>query len=804
MAQDNQIKVELTAVDKNLAAVFAKAEASMRMFAATGNQLDSIFGGIGKGVALLTAALAGGSMFGSAVAKTKEVAGEVKTLKEAFGITAEEASVLRVALDDTFISSDVVIGASARLTKQIVSNGEAFKRLGIDINDSSGKARPIIDVLIEANDKIKEFDKGFSQNAAATELYGKGWESLRDILKLNSGAMEDAKSRAAELNLVFGEDGLKDIKAYKSAMKDLEDVVESIKVQVGRDLIPELTKVGAEFSKAASGGIHDFILGLHAVEAEFIRLGMLADKFGGTLTTIVALAGTLGRIDLDPASAALTSGTDTAMTEWAKQQNTMFEQRYNEGEKRLQTMANLEVGLDADGNRIVAKTTGGAGDGGKQYTPKAKETNMGAAQDKEFAYLKAVAEKELALKKATFDQATTSNELWYAWNLESLASYLQNEFDLNKKYSDAEIATKQKEYDDAKRKAGELKPVVGKKGESRPDKDAANQYEALVKVENAEKALIEVQSRGIMLDLTGKQKILESTIKHQEELKKTAISVAELNGEWDKSYQLQLELLDLEIKEAENTKNGKEKIDLLVRQREELEKMRDPLTALSKGFADVAKEWSSHAKNMVDVGATAAKALQTGFSDFFFDAMQGKLKTLGDYLSSFINSMQRALADMWSKELVSGLKGADGSMLSGIGSFVSGLFHSGGLIGTDAASSSRAVSPLAFAGAQRYHGGLLPDEFPAILQKGEGVFTRGQMAALGGGSGSSSTVINIIEAPGRGGQQQQRQGSNGVSVIDVFVEQIKAAVATDITRGSGAVPNALQTTYGLNRTAGAY
>ena len=64
-------------------------------------------------------------------------------------------------------------------------------------------------------------------------------------------------------------------------------------------------------------------------------------------------------------------------------------------------------------------------------------------------------------------------------------------------------------------------------------------------------------------------------------------------------------------------------------------------------------------------------------------------------------------------------------------------------------------------------------------------------------------IVNVIESPGNGGQTRQRD-DGGKRIIDVMVEQIKASVAGDISRGNGAVPSAIERTYGLNRTAGAY
>ncbi len=76
--------------------------------------------------------------------------------------------------------------------------------------------------------------------------------------------------------------------------------------------------------------------------------------------------------------------------------------------------------------------------------------------------------------------------------------------------------------------------------------------------------------------------------------------------------------------------------------------------------------------------------------------------------------------------------------------------HSGGVLGTD---SLRQTNP--FAGIPKFHtGGLASNETPAILQKGEGVFTRGQMAALApvnNNSSSAPVTINVSVNQSQGG-----------------------------------------------------
>jgi hypothetical protein len=98
--------------------------------------------------------------------------------------------------------------------------------------------------------------------------------------------------------------------------------------------------------------------------------------------------------------------------------------------------------------------------------------------------------------------------------------------------------------------------------------------------------------------------------------------------------------------------------------------------------------------------------------------------------------------------------GGIGGIFSGIGSFLAGLFHEGGEVGASAVPMRR-VPALAFTGAPRLHDGWFrPDEYPAILQRGEVVVPkRDAQRALGGAGphrtpfdGSPPTVIMNVTA----------------------------------------------------------
>ena len=214
---------------------------------------------------------------------------------------------------------------------------------------------------------------------------------------------------------------------------------------------------------------------------------------------------------------------------------------------------------------------------------------------------------------------------------------------------------------------------------------------------------------------------------------------------------------------------------------EELKKQLDKIGTDYNGMAEKSKEATD---SLSAYSEQAAKNMETSFADFLFNPWN---KGLQGMVNGFVISMEHMVANAASAKIMeslfgnaaSGAGGAAGassgligglfgSLFSGIGGsgasvangnsagFVdsmANLFapvkHSGGLIG--GGGITREIPQHMFIGAQRYHSGgivgLQTGEVPAILQTGEQVLSRAQVAA-GAGSGNNTTVnINGTQAP---------------------------------------------------------
>jgi hypothetical protein len=191
-----------------------------------------------------------------------------------------------------------------------------------------------------------------------------------------------------------------------------------------------------------------------------------------------------------------------------------------------------------------------------------------------------------------------------------------------------------------------------------------------------------------------------------------------------------------------------------------------------------------------------ARDLGMSFSSAFEDAIVGG-KKFSEVLAGIGQDILRiVMRKNITEPLAASISGLDfGKLFSGFFANANGGVYAGA--GISAYSGQMVNRPTLFPFARGM--GLMGEAGPeAILP-----LRRGADGKLGVAGGSGGVVVNVIEQPGSGGQQRQRN-EGGVQILDIFVERVKSAIATDIADGRGGVPAALQSAYGLNRGAGAY
>lgn len=182
--------------------------------------------------------------------------------------------------------------------------------------------------------------------------------------------------------------------------------------------------------------------------------------------------------------------------------------------------------------------------------------------------------------------------------------------------------------------------------------------------------------------------------------------------------------------------------------RADVEEFIDNMKKSKSAIENVQGAMAESQRKSVEAGNGIADAFEEGF-DRAIDAMADFIVTGKFSFGNFLQDMAKMLAKSGLRTLFA--QGLFPLLQSGFGndsivgkiftSFGASVNHTGGRVGSPTARMVN-VNPGLFANAPRFHKGLRPDEFPAILQKGETVIPRNQ-TGFRQGAGTNNVSVNI-------------------------------------------------------------
>lgn len=609
----------------------------------------------------------------------KGVVGMGRNVGAAFAGLISAAAVTR-ALTAIVRETSAAEQSTARLAAVLKATGGTAGRTGTELES-----------LAQTMEAATLFDDADIRNAMAT---------LATFRSVSGAAFERTIALAGDLSSVFGGDLSS---AATQLGKALEDPVEGLSA---------LKRVGVSFSAAQKDTIKQLVETNRLAEAQAVILDTLATQVGGTAA---ALAGE-GSI-----SAALNKARD----EW----------------QAFQESLGQSPGLVAATSGLAALL---------QHVNAVRE----AAANKQGDLALFDAEAEAAQLEAIVRTKLKSDDRWKRTSTaDSRMADLQGRsiFDDN-----SDLAGDAKRYVEALWKVSAINDKLLQQArerraeETKASEDAARKAKALAEETAAENAHAAAVERATKLATEQKQ-ARESVLSALEQEHLALVLTAE----------------DLQLTALIAANATKAELDFAratqqsIKQLKDLQSATEQYNASAEAFAAVqaagakarSEEFGRQAeetRRLMQEGAAtyevawvrAIENVQDAISSAMRDLFTGQIESARDFAQRLLAMMADVFAQIAAAQAAAGIVSAVGSAaFSAGGGGLTGFYHGGGVVGTDAPSSRRHVPDATFVGAPRLHGGYLAgDEFPAILQRGETVLTPAQMKAMGGGGGSRTTV----------------------------------------------------------------
>lgn len=315
------------AISLQLSNMASQARAAFSTISGHVGQLGNVLGRVGAIFDRFKMAFEVAKFLKERADDTAKMTGEATKLGKALGISATEAGVLNLALARADSNADDFIEASRALTEQVTGNEEAMKGLGMQTRDANNDFLNGKDMMLEAFRVLNQYREGTDRTAAAQAMFGDKADKVLELLDLNNQSLATAKERQRELGLIIGVENVAAAEEYKSAMKDVDEMMKGLVKAIGDAVMPVFTTLAQWFSvigpaavtvtKGAIGGLVSIFWGLK--NAGQIVFEVLGAAFDVLKIRMVGLGEALGKVatgDLSGAVSALAGIEDKVTARW--------------------------------------------------------------------------------------------------------------------------------------------------------------------------------------------------------------------------------------------------------------------------------------------------------------------------------------------------------------------------------------------------------------------------------------------------------------------------------------------------------
>ena len=251
MAKPNPVQVDLTLLDKltaPLKAAAAQVSASTKQMNTAFTGVSNAFAKVNQAMLVITAVLAGGAAFKSAIDEAVNYRLEVDRLSKVLGVTLLQATGFKEALEDLGVSTDVLSNASKVLTVKIGNSGLSIQDYTNKLTGNKEAINNNGDAILAIISKAQEFGDSQKQNTFLAQALGKSYQAALPLLRMTREELARV-TEAAKGNEEVTKKQVDQIYAFKKAQEAGNDTLRDFKLALGDQLIPIIS----DFSNGLAG-----------------------------------------------------------------------------------------------------------------------------------------------------------------------------------------------------------------------------------------------------------------------------------------------------------------------------------------------------------------------------------------------------------------------------------------------------------------------------------------------------------------------------------------------------------------------
>lgn len=206
-----------------------------------------------------------GTVAAAAVAmanQTAMAANEIGKMSAGAGVSAQDMARLTYAFNVNGVASQELQqglkGLAVKMAEAANGNVDAqsaFKQLGVEIKDTSGRMRPINDVLLDVAERFKQMPDGAQKSALAVKLMEEAGLRLIPVFNQGADAIRKLGEEAESFGLVFTPEQMAAAKEFEQNLERLKAAGGVLAREVGNEIVPALARLSTILLENKSAGL---------------------------------------------------------------------------------------------------------------------------------------------------------------------------------------------------------------------------------------------------------------------------------------------------------------------------------------------------------------------------------------------------------------------------------------------------------------------------------------------------------------------------------------------------------------------
>ena len=244
--------------------------------------------------------------------KAITTADDLNTMAAQTGLSTDEIQKFQYASDRIDVSLDTMVGALAKMKKNMTGQSDLWKALGVATTEwTGGPARNAVDVFYDAIEALSQIENETLRDQVAMQLFGKSADQLAGIIDDGGRALREYGQEAEQLGLILSDEMLASLNEtndqFDRAKAQLQAGLLQLGATIAQVLAPIIEKIAAAVQKIVSffqsltpqqAKIIMIIVGIVAALAPLL---LILSKVAGAISTllmsvpmIVSAIGTIG------------------------------------------------------------------------------------------------------------------------------------------------------------------------------------------------------------------------------------------------------------------------------------------------------------------------------------------------------------------------------------------------------------------------------------------------------------------------------------------------------------------------------